>query len=92
MHLFRPERWLVTSDGSEIRFDGHAGPVLAFGLGARGCFGRRLAYLEIRLVLALLVWNLDFKELKGLLASDETHEGITTTPKYCYVALDRISQ
>lgn len=90
MHLFRPERWLVHTGEGKVEFDGHAGPILAFGLGPRGCFGRRLAYLEIRLVLALLVWNFQFKELGGVLASNQTHEGITTTPKYCYVALEKL--
>ena len=92
MHLFIPERWLKTNENGEVEYDPHAGPILPFGLGPRGCFGKRLAYLELRMVLALLVWNFEFKELSGLLTSNATNEGITTTPRYCYAALRRVEQ
>jgi hypothetical protein len=36
---FKPERWL--DDGG--KFDMKAGPIAAFGQGARSCFGQRLA-------------------------------------------------
>lgn len=37
---FKPEQWLV-DDGNE--FDAGSGPQLAFSLGTRSCFGKRLA-------------------------------------------------
>ncbi|KAK8070922.1 hypothetical protein PG997_011125 [Apiospora hydei] len=93
MHLFRPERWLKTDeeDGSKESFDPQAGPMITFGLGLRSCFGKRLAYLEMRMMLALLVWNFEFKKLEGPLASNEANESITTYPKSCYVALEKLS-
>ncbi|KAK8024077.1 hypothetical protein PG993_012143, partial [Apiospora rasikravindrae] len=92
MHLFRPERWLKTNeeDGTQS-FDPQAGPIITFGLGLRSCFGKRLAYLEMRMMLALLVWNFEFRKLKGPLASNEANESITTYPKSCYVALEKLS-
>jgi cytochrome P450 len=40
-------------------FDPSAKPVLAFGLGLRGCFGKRLAYVEIRILITLIIWNFE---------------------------------
>ncbi|RYP65762.1 hypothetical protein DL771_008127 [Monosporascus sp. 5C6A] len=79
IHLFRPERWLrVDENGREV-FDPQAGPTMPFSFGPRGCFGRRLAYLEIRIVLALLVWNFEFQKLSEELTSD-TSPGLTLDP------------
>ncbi|KXH61454.1 cytochrome P450 [Colletotrichum salicis] len=61
MDEFRPERWLTKSDNGELVFDALAGPTLPFGLGLRGCFGRKLAYLELRLLATQLVWSFDFR-------------------------------
>jgi cytochrome P450 len=54
MGEFKPERWLVEEIGM-IVFDAAAVPMLTFGLGPRGCFGWRMAYLELQLLLVLLV-------------------------------------
>ena len=53
---FRPERWLVLSPdtGKEVH-DSLAGPSLAFGLGPRGCFGRKLAIQALRIQFAMTV-------------------------------------
>ncbi|EFQ30396.1 cytochrome P450 monooxygenase [Colletotrichum graminicola] len=60
---FVPERWLKRdAEGSEV-FDSNAGPFMTFGHGLRACFGRRLSYLEMRIVLFLLVWSFEFQEL-----------------------------
>ncbi|KAL7619375.1 hypothetical protein AAE478_009912 [Parahypoxylon ruwenzoriense] len=89
MHQFKPERWLkVNADGKEV-YDNQSGPILAFSLGPRSCFGRRLAYLETRIVLALLVWNFEFHKLSEDLSSHEAYDKITTTPHKCFVALSK---
>ncbi|KAI0127598.1 cytochrome P450 [Xylariales sp. AK1849] len=90
MHLFKPERWLKTDEKGNAVYDSQAGPSLAFGLGPRGCFGKRLAYLEMRMVLALLVWNFDFLPLDEPLKSYQAYDAITMVPKYCYVALKQL--
>jgi cytochrome P450 len=91
IHLFRPERWLKVQEKGSTTFDAQAGPILAFGLGPRGCFGKRLAYLEMRIVLALLIWNFEFKKLNAPFSSYQPYDSITTMPEYCYVALEQVS-
>ncbi|KAH7308513.1 cytochrome P450 [Stachybotrys elegans] len=87
MDQFRPERWLKEEDG-EIVFDSTAGPTLPFGLGLRGCFGRRLAYLELRIIITLLFWSFDeFMKCPEHLSSYEAVDEITHKPKMCYVKL-----
>lgn len=87
MKEFMLERWLAKDeDGNEV-FDSMAGPHLAFGLGPRACYGRRMAYLELKISLVMLVWNFEFlscpEELSGWGAVDK----LTRTPKCCYVRL-----
>lgn len=65
--------------------------MMAFSLGSRGCFGRRLAYLETRIVLALLVWNFEFHKLSDELSSRDTYDSITTNPVRCYVSLTKVT-
>jgi cytochrome P450 len=91
MHLFKPERWLRTGDDGHEVFDPQSGPMLTFGSGPRGCFGRRLAYLETRIVLALLVWNFEFHKLSDDLSSRDAYETITKNPHRCYVALTKLT-
>jgi len=91
MDQFHPKRWLKVDEetGCEY-FDQTAGPMMSFGFGPRGCFGRRLALLETRIVLALLVWNLEFHPVEGVLASRAITDAITTSPMYCYARVSRI--
>ncbi|KAL2875433.1 hypothetical protein SGCOL_009343 [Colletotrichum sp. CLE4] len=87
MDEFRPERWLTKSDNGELVFDALAGPTLPFGLGLRGCFGRKLAYLELRLLVTLLVWSFDFRACDENLSNYDDIETLTRKPKQCFVAL-----
>ncbi|GKT50059.1 trichothecene efflux pump TRI12 [Colletotrichum spaethianum] len=54
---FHPERWLqdpaYASDNKEAFQPFHIGP--------RNCIGRNLAYVEMRLILARVLWNFDLK-------------------------------
>ncbi|KAK4187692.1 cytochrome P450 monooxygenase [Podospora australis] len=57
---FIPERWLDVDEFDGVRFDKsrhHA--VQAFSVGPRNCIGKNLAYVEMRLILARLIWNFD---------------------------------
>ncbi|KAH7311313.1 cytochrome P450 [Stachybotrys elegans] len=60
-HLFKPERWLRHDADGKLIYDGGLGPELAFSAGNRGCWGKRLAYLELRIVMALLIWSFEFE-------------------------------
>jgi cytochrome P450 len=61
MGEFQPERWLVEKDG-KTSFDPNAGPTIALRGGPRGCYGKRLAYLQLGLVLVLIAWNFELRE------------------------------
>ncbi|KAI0503202.1 cytochrome P450 [Xylaria bambusicola] len=64
LHLFDPERWLVKDeDTGKEKYNAYALPQLAFGGGYRGCSGRKLATMEFRIIVVLLIMSLDFVEL-----------------------------
>lgn len=81
---FMPERWLKY-EGDIVTFDSQAGPFLAFSSGTRGCFGRRLAYLQLKMLLVLLLWNLELASLPEELRSFDAVDGLMTKPAKCYV-------
>ncbi|KAJ4235446.1 hypothetical protein NW757_013557 [Fusarium falciforme] len=55
--IFVPERWL-----GDPRYDGDAKEVLQpFSIGPRNCLGKNLAYAEMRLILAHLLWKFDLE-------------------------------
>ncbi|KAL3462619.1 cytochrome P450 [Aspergillus heterothallicus] len=60
---FLPERWLPENA------DRFAGDIKSgmqpFSLGPRGCIGKNLSYMEMRVILARLVWNFDFVSVDG---------------------------
>ena len=95
--LFVPERWLVPvrggrneADGeadTEVEFDPAAGPSLPFGLGVRGCFGRRLAYMELRILFTLIVWNFELQLCPAELSSYRAIDGLTHKPQQCFLRL-----
>ncbi|KAF2246979.1 cytochrome P450 [Trematosphaeria pertusa] len=54
---FRPERWL-DSKSPEFEMD-QQNAIQPFGVGPRSCAGRLLAWAEMRLILARLIWRFD---------------------------------
>ncbi|KAI0973117.1 cytochrome P450 [Xylaria arbuscula] len=85
--VFRPERWIKTDErGIEI-FDMHAGPSMQFGAGLRGCFGKKLAYLEIRILIVLLLWTFELQAVPEDLRGYEAFDSLTHKPRKCYVKL-----
>ncbi len=57
---FLPERWLGGSTAESLAFNEDRKDALnPFSLGPHNCPGRALAYLEMRLILAKLVWHFD---------------------------------
>lgn len=87
MKQFLPERWLVQTDGGQETFNAQAGPSLHFGLGPRGCFGRRLAQLNLRIIVVMIVWNFDFLECPPELSSFRGYDKIIAQPVQSYVRL-----
>jgi cytochrome P450 len=66
---FIPERWLptATNDPSSPFYKDHRDAVQPFSVGPRSCLGKPLAYNEMRVILARLLWNFDL----GLCAESE---------------------
>ncbi len=95
---FKPERWLVEQcpdgegKGGSVTFDPNAGPVNAFGLGPRSCFGRRLAYVEFRLLLTMLIWNFELLECPEALQDDSGLIGVIYKPQSCYVRVKKVDR
>lgn len=57
---FLPERWLAKNSSSPSEFDNDNRKIFnPFGLGTRNCVGQNLAWMELRLVLARMIWNFD---------------------------------
>lgn len=61
---FRPERWLADNeadaDADVLRRSSHAA-FLQFSQGPRGCVGKHLAYAEMSLAVASVVWSFDLE-------------------------------
>ncbi|KAF2735799.1 cytochrome P450 [Polyplosphaeria fusca] len=53
-YVFRPERWLDRENSTD-----KLGASNAFSLGPRGCIGRNLSYMEMRLIMGKLLWHND---------------------------------
>lgn len=87
--LFRPERWLSEDDKGSLIFNAASGPTLAFSAGNRGCWGKRLGYLELRIVLSLLIWSFEF-DLPEKLVSWEMYDSLVTAPKECLIRIKEL--
>lgn len=89
MAEFNPKRWLVDEDGKKS-FDATAGPLFSFGQGPRECYGRRMAYLEMKVALTLLVWKFGLQKCPEELSSYDAVDKLTRVPQQCFVRLARI--
>ncbi|KAF3768620.1 cytochrome P450 monooxygenase [Cryphonectria parasitica EP155] len=91
--VFRPERWLkrdAAENGAEV-YDPMAGPQLAFGLGPRSCFGKRLAVQALKIQFALIVWHFELLRCPASLSGYEGVQRFALEPVQCYVRLARAS-
>ncbi|KAL9007716.1 MAG: hypothetical protein Q9180_009591, partial [Flavoplaca navasiana] len=61
---FDPSRWLApfpNDNNPPPKQGGSNSAFNPFSLGPRNCLGRNLAYLELRLILARVLWEFDFE-------------------------------
>jgi cytochrome P450 len=84
---FKPERWLTDDSGE---FDAASGPQLAFSLGTRSCFGKRLAYIQFRMLVVLIVWHFELLKCSDELSSYGHKISLTTEPTHCFVKLRKV--
>jgi cytochrome P450 len=60
---FRPERWMVGEAGStEDSVALAESAFCAFSTGPRGCVGKNMAWMEMRIVLAKLIWTFEVRQ------------------------------
>ncbi|XXG97385.1 hypothetical protein Hte_003686 [Hypoxylon texense] len=85
---FAPERWFkIDEQGNEV-FDSGALIQNAFGGGTRGCFGRRLAMMELRIMITLTVMSFKFLPVPPELNSFQVNEQLLRPPRQCFVKLE----
>ncbi|KAK7746457.1 hypothetical protein SLS53_002416 [Cytospora paraplurivora] len=81
---FEPRRWLVTDKTGKESFNAHAITTLAFGGGYRGCIGQKLARIEFRIVVVLLILNFEFLPLPEELQTTDAIEKVFREPRKPY--------
>lgn len=57
---YRPERWL---HGDDAQLEIARSAFNPFSLGARGCIGKSVAYMELRIAIAKLVWGFEMQQI-----------------------------
>jgi cytochrome P450 len=67
---FRPERWIASSEPSDLGVPGAAVSLAqsafsAFGVGRTSCVGKTLAYTEMSIILARMIWLYDLRLQSG---------------------------
>jgi cytochrome P450 len=94
LHEFRPERWLgeeIDEKGrSRTSLNAKAGPLLPFSAGPRGCYGQKIAMMELRILLAMMVLRFNFVHLPPELSKYTSYDGLTRAPSCCYVKLESV--
>lgn len=87
---FIPERWIDVDEKGVETFNPMKGPMITFGSGPRGCFGRKLAYLQLRIFWVLLIWNFEFLPVSLELRTRDVMEGATIEPLESYIRLRKV--
>lgn len=89
---FCPARWLRKGENGELVFEAAHGPTLAFSAGDRGCWGRRLGNLELRIVLSLVIWNFHLGEIREGINTWKTRDSLVTAPAHCFLRLSSVAR
>ncbi|THV46126.1 hypothetical protein BGAL_0414g00050 [Botrytis galanthina] len=58
---FQPERWIVSEQNPQEKIDEMKMAFAPFSLGPRGCPGKMMAYMEMGIVMARMVFCFDFR-------------------------------
>jgi cytochrome P450 len=89
--LFKPERWLKKHPETGVdTFDPMTGPNLPFGLGPRGCYGRRLAMQHLKMQFSLIVWHFRLLKCPEKLSGYDAMQKFAREPTQCFVRLERV--
>ncbi|KAM3421065.1 hypothetical protein BST61_g1480 [Cercospora zeina] len=87
MHEFKPERWLKRDADDREVFDQFAGPAIVFGAGARGCLGKRLALMQMRIFFTLVFWKFEFLPTEVKMQAKQT---VTRRPENVFVKMRKL--
>lgn len=74
-YSYLPERWIVSENTKQELVDLARAAFSAFSIGPVGCVGKNLAYMELMLTMARVLWTLDIKQM---------HEAKSEVPKMEY--------
>ncbi|KZS98115.1 cytochrome P450, partial [Sistotremastrum niveocremeum HHB9708] len=81
-HLFKPERFLESSQGKQVLRTNIRDPHdIFFGIGRRSCSGRQLASDSLWITLATLLTVFEIRRPEGVENSDESESGLIAQPK-----------
>ncbi|KAI6470699.1 hypothetical protein MCOR17_003411 [Pyricularia oryzae] len=80
LEAFNPRRWLHPQPEGRDVFDPEALPTLVFSHGTRGCFGKRLAMLDLRVFIIVLVLEFRFMPIPENRNDWSAEEGIFRSP------------
>ena len=98
--IFKPDRWLTKTASSDLRSDGtrveqehqekSAPAFTPFGVGRTSCIGRYLAYQEMALTLAHVIWQFDMRiQPESTLGEGNKRLGLGRHRKDEFQTLDR---
>ena len=92
LRAFDPQRWLERRSDGTCEFNAVAGPQLGFGAGPRQCWGRRMAQLQVKIIMTLVVWNFEFLPVPTSLGGYEARDGISRQPQKVFVRMRSLAQ
>ncbi|KAI9148789.1 Cytochrome P450 monooxygenase TRI13 [Paramyrothecium foliicola] len=91
INKFQPERWLEVDPATGVEtFNSMAGPSLAFGMGLRGCFGKKLALQVLKIHFSLIVWHFELLLVPSQLSGYEAVQKFAREPTQCYIRLKEV--
>ena len=90
---FSPERWLKVKVGAgsdQVEFDANAGPFCVFGLGPRGCFGKKLAYMHMRIFFTMIFRHFELLPAPDQFSTYAENVELVRAPKNVYAKVEKI--
>lgn len=80
---YKPERWIISEENTKHSVDLARSAFSTFSIGPVGCVGRNLAYLELRVTIAKVLWALDMKNTIGTLPEKTRHKYLSRYKDHC---------
>jgi len=77
---FLPERWILPTDhplgiATQDSLEKARAAFTPFSIGSRGCIGKALAMMELRLVLGRMAWEWEVEKVEGVQGKTECWDG-----------------